>query len=327
MVLAIVRLKAYRGVYLALALLAGTTAGILLGTLQMSSSEGGVNPWNLYAETNYHVAVGFFANADRMATLLVISIPFLAALVAAARRAQPQRYWVFAALAAAMGLMLIVGLALNGSLAGYGLTLPVVAASALILLPADSRLRRLALPLAAVLTAAAIAVLANSDIGSEKIGAHATSAVQSRADILATTTKALGDFMPLGSGLGSFVKLYPMYEDPASVGGTYVVHAHNDYVEVALEMGIAGIALMIAFLAWWGAAVWRLWSSRDAGAFSRAASIASAAILAHSLVDFPLRTAAMSACFGLCLALLADRRAPQVAHEDDLRPTRHLVFR
>ena len=68
MFLAIVRLKAYRGVQLALALLAGTIASILLGTLQMSSTQGGLNPWNLYADTNYHVAVGFFANADRMAT-------------------------------------------------------------------------------------------------------------------------------------------------------------------------------------------------------------------------------------------------------------------
>ena len=194
-------------------------------------------------------------------------------------------------------------------------------------MPPESRLRRWAVLLSAFLLVGAIAALSSSDIGSEKIGAHATSAVQSRADILATSGKALRDFMPFGSGLGSFVDVYPMYEDPAAVGGTYVIHAHNDYVEVALEMGVAGILLMIAFLAWWGAAVRRLWQSNEAGAFSRAASIASAAILAHSLVDFPLRTAAISACFGLCVALLADRRAPQIAHDDDLRPTRHLVFR
>ena len=57
------------------------------------------------------------------------------------------------------------------------------------------------------------------------------------------------------------------------------------------------------------------------------AVVASAAILAHSLVDFPLRTAAISAAFGMCLALVADRRPPQVADASDLRPTRHFVLR
>ncbi len=273
------------------------------------------------------MAVGFFANADRMATLLVMSIPFLAAIVAAAKGAKAQRYWTFAALAAGTALMLVIGLALNRSLAGYGLALPVVAASALILLPGASALRRWALLISALLLTGALAALASSDIGSETISSHAEVAVQSRADILATTGKAIDDFMPFGSGLGSFVDVYPIYENPAAVDSTYVIHAHNDYVEVALEMGVAGILLMIAFLAWWGAAVWRLWQSNEAAPFARAASIASAAVLAHSLVDFPLRTAAISACFAMCVALLADRRSPQIAHEDDIRPTRHLVFR
>jgi hypothetical protein len=40
---------------------------------------------------------------------------------------------------AAGGLVLVVGIALNGSLAGYSLAVPVIAASALILLPPRMR--------------------------------------------------------------------------------------------------------------------------------------------------------------------------------------------
>ena len=108
---------------------------------------------------------------------------------------------------------------------------------------------------------------------------------------------------------------------------TYVIHAHNDYAELALETGVAGILLMLLFLAWWAVAVWRVWRTAEAGPFARAASIASAAMLVHSLVDFPLRTAAMSACFAMCLALLADRRAPPPKEASDLRPARHAVIR
>ena len=98
--------------------------------------------------------------------------------------------------------------------------------------------------------------------------------------------------------------------------------------ELALELGIAGIALMLTFLCWWAVAVWRVWRSAEAGPFIRAASIASAAILAHSVVDFPLRTAAIASTFAMCIALLGDRRgAPPPVDATDLRPTRHFVYR
>jgi O-antigen ligase len=132
--------------------------------------------------------------------------------------------------------------------------------------------------------------------------------------------------MPLGSGLGSFRSVYRLYERPEQVTTTYVVHAHNDYAELALELGVAGIAVILLFLAWWAASVWRSWSSPEGGPFSRAAAVASGAILVHSLVDFPLRTAAVSASFAMCLALLAGSRSVTRAEENELRPTRHVVI-
>ena len=67
----------------------------------------------------------------------------------------------------------------------------------------------------------------------------------------------------------------------------------------------------------------------DSGPFARAAVIASAAILVHSLVDFPLRTAAIASCFAMCLALLVRWRpavTAVVAEPAELRPTRHVVI-
>ena len=323
----IVRLKAYRPSWLAIGLVAGTVAGILIGALQVASASSEQSPWYLYEETNVGTAVGFFANANHMATLLVVTLPFLAAIAASARRASMQRYSAVLALTIGAALLMLVGLALNGSLAGYGLALPVVAASALIILPSGSRLRLGAVALAGALLIAAVIGLEATSIGSSKLGSEATTSVQSREDILATTSRAMRDFLPFGSGLGSFRQVYQLYERPDQVTNTYVIHAHNDYAELALETGAAGILLMLLFLAWWAVAVWRVWRTAEAGPFARAASIASAAMLVHSLVDFPLRTAAMSACFAMCLALLADRRAPPPKDSSDLRPARHAVIR
>jgi O-antigen ligase len=142
-----------------------------------------------------------------------------------------------------------------------------------------------------------------------------------------TTGKAIRDFMPLGSGLGSFVKVYRLYESPDAVTNEYVIHAHNDYVELVLELGAGGVILLLFFLAWWAVQCLAVWRKGEGGPWARAASIASAAVLVHSIVDFPLRTAAISACFAMCLALLADRRAPTRPGKPDLRPTRHIVIR
>ena len=324
---AMVRLRAYRATWLAAALVAGTIVGIMLGALQVASSGGGL-AWYLYPDTNRGAGVGFFANANHMATLLIVTLPFLAAIGASGRSRDKQRYSALLSVAAAAGLLVVVGIVLNHSLAGYLLVLPVLAASALLLVPRDRRLRLWLTIFVALLAIAAVGALASSSIGGTRIGQDASVSVQSRTQILQTTGRAIADYMPFGSGLGSFVNIYRLYENPDAVTAEYVVHAHDDYAEIALELGIPGIILMLAFFAWWSRELWSVWRRSERGAFAKAASIASAAILIHSIVDFPLRTAAISACFAMCLALLADRRTPPPRQEaQDLRPSRHLVIR
>lgn len=326
MLCALLRLKAYRPSWLAAALIAGSFCGILLGILQVADSSPETSPWYLFPDVSFGFATGFFANANHMATLLVISLPFLAAVLAAARGQSRQRRSAIAVIVAIAVLVVIVGIALNRSLAGYGLAVPVLAASALIVMPPADGARRWVAVLGGLCLLVALAALETSSIRPNGFGAEAASSVNSREQIFGTTWAATRDYLPLGSGVGTFRQVYDLYENHDRVISTYVIHAHNDYAELALETGIPGLAILALFLAWWGAAVWRVWRSPEAGPFARAASIASAAILVHSLVDFPLRTAAISTAFAICLALLADRRAVTASATSDLRPTRHIVL-
>ena len=322
---AMTRLRAYRPAWLAAALLSGTGAGILLGTLQLGGRAD--SPWYLYRQTNPGFAVGFFANANHMADLLVICLPFLAALAMAAQGRERQRRSAILSLGIGGALVILVGIALNGSLAGYALALPVLCGAAIIVLPRSNRMRLWLAALAALALVAAVAGLATSSIGGTRLGEEATTSVQSRQQIFATTGEAITDFMPFGSGLGSFLKVYRLHEHPDKVTDEYVIHAHNDYAELALELGIPGVVLVLAFFAWWTSALWAAWRRGTGTPFARAAAIASAAILVHSLVDYPLRTAAISACFAMCLALLAERsRLHERRDAGELRPARHLVF-
>lgn len=223
-------------------------------------------------------------------------------------------------------MLILVGIGLNGSLAGYALAAPVALASAAILLPRKKTWRRALAGLAGVVAIAAVAGLATSSVGSNRLGAEAQVSTSSRIELLEPTLEITRRFLPFGTGLGSFRPVFAMHEDPDRVTPTYAVHAHNDYAQWAMETGLPGIILMLGFLLWWLLAVVRVWRDADASAFARAASIASAAILIHSIVDFPLRTSGIAACFAFCIALLADRRSPQLADSDDLRPTRHVVL-
>ncbi|MEO6224501.1 MAG: O-antigen ligase family protein [Sphingomicrobium sp.] len=325
MVCAVIRLKASRASWLTAALVAGTIAGVLIGALQVGTTDAEASPWYLYPETNIGVAVGFFANANHMAILLVATLPFLAAVLAAGRKAEIQHFSALAAVTLGAGLVILVGILLNRSLAAYGLMLPVLVASALIVIPGRNRVRPILMAVAVLLLAGGIGLIAGNSTSPGKLGA--SESVQTRQVMFATTVRAAADFMPLGSGLGTFPTVYSLYEDPNSVTNTVVVHAHDDYAELALETGLPGVLLTLLFLAWWGAGVWRVWRSTEPAPFARAASIASAAILAHSLVDFPLRTAAIASVFAMCIALLADRRAPPPKEAGVLRPTRHVEFR
>ena len=311
---------AYRASWLAIAILIGTFAAVLLGALQVGNSTQSESAWYLYSITNYGVATGFFANSNHMAALLVISVPFLFALIAdLRRRARNQRAGSAVLLVAVAGiLVLLVGIFLNGSLAVLLLGPAVVLTSATMLLPDKMRLRG---PLSVVALASIAAILAVYLTPlNDKFTASNSTSFETRRTMWSTTIPAIGDNAPLGSGVGSFEQVYPRYEDPATVSATFVNHSHNDYLEIALETGVPGVLLLIAFLLWWGRRAVPIWRSAAVDRYALAGSIASAAMLVHSLVDYPLRTATLSAIMAVCLALMA-RPRPREKDGEDLWPT------
>jgi len=295
-------------------------AAVLLGALQVGSSGAADSSWYMYGYTNTGVATGFFANGNHMATLLMISVPLLFALIADLRRkAKNQKSGSAVLLVAGAGiLVLLVGIFLNGSLAVLLLGPGVVITSATMLLPQGTRLRG-PLTAVAVVSIAAILAVYLTPLNDKFAASNATS-FDSRQTMWSTTIPAIKDNILLGSGVGSFQEVYPQYEDPAAVTDTFVNHAHNDYLEIALEAGIPGILLVLVFLLWWGSRAVSIWRSAAIDRYALAGSIASAAILVHSLVDYPLRTAALSAIMAASLALMV-RPRPRQQEGDDLWPT------
>jgi O-antigen ligase len=310
---------------IALAVVVGMLLSVLAGAIQVSA---GSPNWLYLQRIHSSGAVGFFANANHMATLLLVGIPMTAALVVSSmsKRKQATNSWL--AIGATLFALIIAGIALNHSNAALALSLPVTLTS-IALFPALGRWRR-AILLAAVLTfAAGTVVVATVPIGQTAFEqTNDSTSIKSRAGIWKTTAVAIEQNFAVGTGLGTFAQVYPLYEDPAKVTRFIVNHAHNDYLELVLELGIAGFLLILFFGLWWLVTAYRAWTSPLSTPFARAAIIATAAILAHSMVDFPVRTGAISAILAACLSLtVRNKRQTTTLDRGELKASRHVALR
>jgi O-antigen ligase len=300
------------------ALFAGTLFGILLGFVQVVTGSS----WYIHEYTNVGAPVGFFANRNHMGSLLLMTLPFAVVLVAQ-NKGDVRRVTSVRILGVGLLAVILLSLAVNGSLAAIALSVPVILASAL-LLPGLSRYRAWLGGAALIALIGAIVFLAESPVRAKLTGEN-TSSFDTRAEIWSRTWSAIESSFPIGTGVGSFEAVYPMFELPHDVTSTYVNHAHNDYLEIILETGLAGTLLAIAFFVWWSACAIRILRSPVRDRFAGAAIIASAAVLAHSVVDYPLRTNAIAAVFALCLAFMA-RRPSTGLPTNGTQPARHLTI-
>ena len=308
--------------YVAASIVGGMIAAIFVGAVQVA---GGPNSGAYFYEIHSFGAIGFFANSNHMGTLLLVGIPMAAALTASVKSTQGVPPIASYGMGVTVLLVVFIGIVLNGSRAAIGLSLPVLIASAA-LFPAAVRWRGFAGILSATALCIGLAAIFAIPMRSNDVSLSQGTPTN-RQVIWEKAVEATADNFPTGTGLGTFDHVYNKYEDSADVTTSYVNHAHNDYLEITLELGAFGIALIALFMCWWAIAAWRIWNSHDGTAVGRAATIATAAILAHSVVDFPLRTAAISAIFGACVALMASDRghAADAASEKSKR-VRHLIL-
>lgn len=105
---------------------------------------------------------------------------------------------------------------------------------------------------------------------------------------LPTVIEMLRSYFPVGSGAGGFDPMFRMNEPFDLLKITYFNHAHNDYLEIVLDAGIAGLLVLICAIGWW------LWKSfhawRQVEVLPRLGSILLMLVLIASMFDYPART-------------------------------------
>jgi O-antigen ligase len=110
----------------------------------------------------------------------------------------------------------------------------------------------------------------------------------------------------LGWGLGVFPDVYPRYR--SFYTHFFVNQAHNDYLQLLVEMGTLGLATMIWFIVLlYRSAIKKLgnWTEDTNGTVALATMLGGTGILVHSFVDFNLQVPANAALFYVLCVIAA----------------------
>ncbi len=322
---------------LSLAIITFGLISVFLGLLQVG--QGPASPLRFYEFTNPTEAVGFFANRNHYSALLYSVTLFAAAWLlavlmdveATTRRGSllptnfsPRNWASLKILLLAAGFTIITALVgaqlMARSRAGLGLTILALMGIYLMSL-LNSRQEREAgarrkaknrTSTRVIWAGVALAVIFSAQFALFRLMERFDRplAQDLRLTIAEVTQKAAKAAWPVGAGMGSFVPVYKKFEEAENLGPIYANHAHNDFLELWLEAGLFGFILLASFCAWYAVRTFQVWRHPPAGSqgidhlLAQAATLVIALILLHSLVDYPLRTAAMMALFAFACALL-----------------------
>jgi hypothetical protein len=325
------RLKADQLFKLILVVIGIGALALLAGFVQVV--QGPDSDLRLYATTNPSEAVGFFANRNHFAAQLYVTLLFSAVALAYATdvylRAK-DRYThtiLWFVLCAILVVAVMAGIMMARARAGLVLSGVAIAAIIPIFLaskytareqrghkhrahrrPTEGGLigRRL------ILCCLILGILFACQFGIQRILTRfETDPLDDLRVVLSPATLELAKAnLPFGAGFGSFVPVYAAFENPQHLFSGFANRAHNDWAELILEAGVFGLLAELLFGAWLAALTFQMWRrkpSTETGLsimLPRAAAVAILLLLAHSFVDYPLRTTALSTVFALCCAII-----------------------
>lgn len=129
---------------------------------------------------------------------------------------------------------------------------------------------------------------------------------QRRSEIYSQTLGALEESPLLGTGLGTFGPVYRSHRTEQTRPGVNM--AHNDYLELALELGIPAAVLFVFAIVVLALGCARGVRARRGGAVLPAVGVAACTLVgAHAFVDFSLQIPAVAVTFALVLGVSVAR--------------------
>lgn len=128
-----------------------------------------------------------------------------------------------------------------------------------------------------------------------------------RTQITPVVFDMIARYLPVGAGFGTFDPAFRMVEPDNFLRPSYFNRAHNDWLEIVLDGGLAAALLLAAVLVWFvrrSLAVWRR-HEKIASPLPQVGSAIILLVLIASVVDYPARTPMVMAILAVATAWLA----------------------
>jgi O-antigen ligase len=295
------------------AITAAMIASAVIGIAQWAGSQA--SPLYFYRYTNRDLPVGFFANRNHQAVFLAMALPLLRcwAVLPSMIVAQPRlRAWI----AGAAALLIVPVVLASGSRSGLVMTV-LAAIAAFVIAPPDRHAlsgmsrKRMLIPVAAALIVVAIAIgvlVTGRAVSITRVGQLDQVDADLRFRYLPIVLGIAKDYLPFGTGYGSFDAMFRIYEPFWALKRTYFNHAHNDLLELVMTGGLPALLVLITGLGFLGVRLKAAWSwgrDRTGARMVNTGAALIAIAFAASLTDYPLRTPAMAMIFALATVWLA----------------------
>jgi hypothetical protein len=283
-------------------------------------------------------AHGTYYNYDHLAGLLEMLLPLAVGLIGAnlGQSGRSRRYreswrerWLFwisgrghlAAVLTAGSLAMLLGLVFTRSRSGIAL---IMLGILLCLAVFGRRLGMANRTSSAIGTVVVIAVGLALDIGLAPVlqrFSFADPLHDSRMIIYSHALQGIGEFLPLGSGPGTFPEVFRQFQ-PVELGNYFINHAHNDYIEWLFEGGLVAAVLAVLLFAVYLRQWLRLAASGSRHSFrfvQFGAGLGLLLLLLHGLADFNWHVPA-NALYAAFLAGLFLGRPDEHGHSEHSLP-------
>ncbi len=278
-------------------------ATVLLGLAQLGAPDAGATVFGSRWRGN--VLLGTFANRNTTGLFLTFALG-LAALLPA-----PRPHPAVLPIRLSLCILLVVAVLLTQSRTALVLTAIPLSLGALKEFSAIRKQRSASRGSVAIALGAATLVI----IGTGALLVTAPGRVSDvlerfeakddpRRFIWDDATYTAGRYWPIGTGQGTFDEVFQVDESLENLTQRRAGRAHNDYIELAIESGMAGLVLAAAWLLLVGWMSWRArlsslrWTAWGASGFLLCIAL-------QSITDYPLRNQTILAFGGFALLLLA----------------------
>lgn len=299
------------------------TAGLLIVLIAISALVGLIQLSGvrlaLYETVTAVRPSGLFNNRNHQGALLAIAFPLIALAWKGGYRSglSPQVERIGAA---CIGVVVLPLAFVSGSRSGLALCgIALVLALVEMARSGNGGGKGGKLKLAAILAGTGALAAATLFAGrAESIDRLQNSSGDLRFSLWQNIVEFLPNYMPWGSGIGSYAPVFQIHEQDRMLDPTFSNHAHNELLEIALTAGIPGLILFGFVTAAFAVGAVRIWRSQGSRIpQARAGTVVILILALASTTDYPLRTPILAGVLTLAAIWLsgASRHRPTAQDE------------